>query len=127
MITKIPSKKLEFCEQDESFVKQLAKDIGCHYSKANPRTYSLTKYSSAIQGEMGVFAWVHKQENNYFWVATRKIWIEAARIKAASGRRKNQPSCLRRDNHHADDSVSFDMRDDYNRTIGSLKLVHKMR
>ncbi len=118
---------MEFGEQDESFIKQLAKDIGCHYSKANPRTYSLSKFKSAIQGETGVFAWVHKEENNYFWVATRKIWIEAARAKAGAGRKKSKPSCLPRDNQHADDSVSFDTRDNYDKTVSSLKMVHKMR
>lgn len=53
---KIPTKKLDFDEKDETFVKQLAKDIGCYYSKANPRTYSLTRHDSPVQGEMGVFA-----------------------------------------------------------------------
>ena len=124
---KAPTKKMEFGEQDESFIKQLAKDIGCHYSKANPRTYCLNKFNSAIQGEMGVFAWVHKEENDYFWVATRKIWIEAARDKANAGRKISRTSYLPRDFQHADDSVSFDTKDNYDNTVSSLKLVHKMR
>jgi len=65
MITKMPTKKIEFGEQDENFVKKLAQDIGCYYCKANQRTYSLNKYKSKIQGKMGVFAWVHKEDDDY--------------------------------------------------------------
>jgi hypothetical protein len=124
---KMPTKKMEFGDQDESFIKQLAKDIGCHYSKANPRTYSLNKTDSDVHGEMNVFAWVHKEESNYFWVATRKIWIEAARDKANAGRKSSKPSCLPRNNQHQDDSVCLDARDNYDKTVSSLKMVHKMR
>jgi hypothetical protein len=127
MITKLPTKKMDFIEKDESFVKQLAKDIGCHFSKTNPRTYSLNKFVSAVQGEMGVFAWVHKENDNYFWVATRKIWIEAARAGTGIGRAKRKPSCLPRNTMHADDSVSFDTRENYDKTVGSLKMILKMR
>jgi hypothetical protein len=127
MTIKLPTKKMEFGDQDEGFVKQLAKDIGCHYSKANPRTYSLNKFNSDIQGEMGVFAWVHKEEKDYFWVATRKIWIEAARAKDNAGKKKSTASCFPRDNQLADDSVVFDSRGNYEKTVSSLKLVHKMR
>jgi len=127
MTIKIPSRKIEFGIEDETFVKQLAKDIGCHYCKANPRTYSLNKFSSEVQGEMGVFAWVHKEEKDYFWVATRKIWIEAARAKANAGRKISQTSFVPRNNQHADDSVSLDARDNYENTVSSLKLVHNMR
>ena len=118
---------MEFGEQDESFIKQLAKDVGCHYRKANPRTYSLNKFKSDIQGEMGVFAWVHKEENDYFWVATRKIWMEAAKAKALSRRKASKPSCFPRDIQHADDSVSFDTKDNYEKTVSSLRLMNKMR
>lgn len=127
MIMKMPTKKMEFGENDENFIKRLAGDIGCHYIKANPRTYSLNRFASAIQGKMGVFAWVHKEADNYFWVATRKIWIEAARAKANAGRKKTRPSVLPRDIQHADDSVSFDARSNYDKTVSSLKLIHKMR
>jgi hypothetical protein len=127
MTYKMPTKKMEFGEQDESFIKQLAKDIGCHYAKANSRTYSLNKTTSDVHGEMNVFAWVHKEENNYFWVSTRKIWIEDARAKASAGRKNSKAQCLPRDNSHQDDSVSFDTRDNYDNTVSSLKLIHKMR
>jgi hypothetical protein len=127
MIVKTPMKKIIFDEHDEDFVKQLAKDIGCHYCKANERTYSLNKFASAVQGEMGVFAWVHKEENDYFWVATRKIWVEAAKAKALAGRKKKTISCFSRDTQHADDSVSYDTKNDYQKTISSLKLINKMR
>ena len=118
---------MEFGEADEIFVKQLARDIGCHYNKLNPRTYSLTRVNSAVNGEMGVFAWVHKEENDYFWVATRKIWMEQAKAKAIAGRRASKAECFPRDFQHADDSVSFDTRDSYDKTVSSLKLINKMR
>jgi len=134
MPIKMPTRKIEFVEQDENFVKQLAADIGCYYSKANPRTYSLTKNPSSVQGEIGAdpgrqvaFAWVHKEDNNYFWVATRKTWIEAARVKDDAGRKKSAAPCFGRNTQHQDDSVSFDMRGNYDKTINSLKLVHNMR
>jgi hypothetical protein len=127
MVTKTPTRKMVFDEQDESFIKQLAKDVGCHYCKANERTYSLNKLDSAVHGEMGVFAWVHKEDTDYFWVATRKIWVEAARAKALAGRKKSTISCFSRDTQHADDSVIFDTRDNYEKTVNSLKLINKMR
>ena len=118
---------MEFGEQDESFIKQLAKDVGCHYCKANVRTYSLNKFNSDIHGEMGVFAWVHKEEQDYYWVATRKIWIEEARAKANAGRKVSRTSFLPRDTQHADDSVSIDTKDSYEKTVSSLRLINKMR
>jgi hypothetical protein len=127
LANKTPSKKIEFGEMDESFIKQLALDIGCHYVKANPRTYSLNKTDSSVHGEMNVFAWVHKEESNYFWVSTRKIWIEAAKAEASSTRKRAGGSLFPRDNQHADDSVVFDTRTNYDKTVNSLKLVHKMR
>jgi hypothetical protein len=127
MTVKAPTKKMEFGEQDESFIKQLAKDIGCHYYKANERTYSLNKFNSDIHGEMGVFAWVHKEENDYYWVATRKIWIEEAKAKANAGRKISRTGCLPRDIQHAEDSVSFDTKDNYQNTVSSLRLINKMR
>ena len=127
MTTKTPVRKMEFGEQDESFIKQLAKDIGCHYIKANPRTYSLNKFKTTVQGEMGVFAWVHKEEDNYFWVATRKVWVEEARAKANAGRKRYGLAGFPRNTQHADDSVVFDTKDNYINTIISLKLISKMR
>jgi hypothetical protein len=126
MTEKMPTKKMVFELNDEVFVKQLAHDIGCHFSKANPHTYSLTRSLSAIQGEMGAFAWVHKESENYFWVATRKIWIEKARSAANTNRRRSRASCLPMNTHRADDSVSFDTRANYDKTVSSLKLIHKM-
>lgn len=120
-------KKVEFVEQDENFIKQLAKDIGCHYCKANDRTYSLNKNSSGIHGEMGVFAWVHKEEKDYFWVATRKTWIEQAMAKANAGKKTLKMGCFPRDSQHAEDSVSFDTKDSYQKTVSSLRLINKMR
>ena len=125
---------MEFVEQDEDFVKQLAADIGCYYNKANARTYSLTKNPASAEAETGAdlgrqvaFAWVHKEDNNYFWVATRKIWIEAARVQDDAGRKNSAAPCFGRNTQHQDDSVSFDMRGNYDKTVTSLKLVHKMR
>ena len=114
-------------EEDEEFVKKLAKDVGCHYSKANIRTYNLNKHSSDVQSEMGVFAWVHKEEKDYFWVATRKIWVEQARAKALSGRIKSRTNCFSRDTQHAEDSVCFNMKDDYQKTVRALSMINKMR
>ncbi len=76
MLTNNKTKTIEFGEQDKDFIRQLAKDVGCHYYKANERTYNLNKCNSDIRSEMGVFAWVHKEAEDYFWVATRKIWVE---------------------------------------------------
>jgi hypothetical protein len=126
MIVKKPTRKISFSEQDEDFVKQLARDIGCHYSKANEHTYSLNKSSSGVHGEMGAFAWVHKEEKDYFWVATRKIWIEQARAKADAGKKALKIGCLPRDAQHAEDSVCFDTRDNYQKTVSSLRLINKM-
>ena len=78
MIARQSRRTVAFSEQDEDFIKKLAGDIGCYYSKANERTYNLNKYKSNIQGEMGIFAWVHKEEKDYYWVRTRKIWVEEA-------------------------------------------------
>ena len=127
MTTKQPSRTLEFFEQDEGFIKQLAKDIGCHYSKANERTFNLKKYRSDIKGKMGVFAWVHKEDNKYFWVATRKIWVEEAKSKLLTGRRKLGINCFPKDIQHADDSVCFNTKDDYINTVRVLGFINKSR
>jgi hypothetical protein len=125
MVNKKPRRTMEFSECDEDFVKKLAGDIGCHYSKANDRTYSLHKAASNSASGMGVFAWVHKEEADYFWVATRKVWVEEARAKAMTARRKSRPNYFPRDTQHAEDSVSFDTKDDYLNTVKVLSLINK--
>ena len=125
MVNKKPRKTMEFSEQDEVFIKNLAKNIGCHYSKANERTYNLNKSSSDIPSEMGVFAWIHKEEKNCFWVATRKIWVEEAKAKVLAGRKKAGINCFPRDTQHAEDSVCFNMKDDYEKTVKALSLINK--
>jgi hypothetical protein len=60
-------------------------------------------------------------------VATRKIWIQAAKAEDISDRKKAGGSVFPRDNQLADDSVVFDTRSNYDKTVSSLKLVHKMR
>ena len=127
MENKKPRRTLEFSEHDETFVRKLAGDIGCHYSKANERTYSLHKAALDSASGMGVFAWVHKEEADYFWVATRKVWVEQARAKALTARKKSRPNYFPRDNQHADDSVSFNMKDDYENTVKVLSLVNQSR
>jgi hypothetical protein len=125
MNDKKPRRTMEFGEQDEDFIKKLAGDIGCYYSKANDRTYNLNKYKSGIQGEMGVFAWVHKEEKDYFWIATRKVWVEEAKAKALAGRKRTGVNCFPRDNQHAEDSVCFSTKDDYQKTVRVLSLIKK--
>ena len=125
MIDRKPRKTIEFGEEDEEFVKKLAKDVGCHYSKANIRTYNLNKFASDVQGEMGVFAWVHKEDHDYFWVATRKVWVEEAKAQSMAKRNKPGINCFPRDTQHADDSVCFDARDDYLKTVRVLHLINK--
>jgi hypothetical protein len=124
MIAKQPRRTIEFNEQDEDFIKKLAGDIGCHYTKANGRTYNLNKNASCTQGEMSVFAWVHKEERDYFWVATRKIWVEAAKSKVLAGRKQSGINIFPRDNQLAEDSVCLDTRDDYSRTVQVLSLIN---
>ena len=125
MIAKQPRRTIEFGEQDKDFIKKLAVDIGCHYSKANERTYNLNKFKSDIQGEMGVFAWVHKEDSDYFWVATRKIWVEQAKAKALAGKKMSGINCFPRDTQHTEDSICFDMKDDYQKTVRALSLINK--
>jgi hypothetical protein len=126
MIVKKPRRTMEFGEHDEDFIKKLAGDIGCHYSKANERTYNLNKFDSNVQSEMGVFAWVHKEDLDYFWVATRKIWVEEAKARATAGRKKQGTNCFPRDNQHAEDSVCFDIKVDYDKAVEALRLINKL-
>jgi hypothetical protein len=74
---------------------------------------------------MGVFAWVHKEEEDYFWVATRKIWVEAARAKVMASRKMSGLNCFPRDIQHAEDSVCFYIKDDYQKTVRVLSLIKK--
>jgi hypothetical protein len=125
MIDKKPRRTMEFGEQDEDFIKKLAGDIGCHYSKANDHTYNLNKFKSDINGEMGIFAWVHKEDRDYFWVATRKIWVEEAKAMALAGRKRSGTNDIPRDTQRAEDSVCFNMKDDYQKTVRALSLINK--
>ncbi len=127
MPAKNKTKTIEFGEQDEGFIKQLAKEIGCHYFKANERTYNLNKFDSNVHREMGVFAWIHKEENDCFWISTRKTWVEEAKAKVLTGRKASGINCFPRDIHHAEDSVSFDTKDGYQKTVSVLKLIKKIR
>ena len=127
MITKNRAKTIEFVDQDEGFIKKLAKDIGCHYFKANERTYNLNKFASDIHSKMGVFALVHKEDNDCFWISTRKIWVEEAKARARAGRKATGINCFIRDTQHAEDSVSFDTKDGYRKTVGALRLINKVR
>jgi hypothetical protein len=120
MPAKTQIKKMEFEKEDEDFIKQLAKDVGCYYSRANKRTYNLNKFDSEIQSEMGVFAWVHKESDDSFWVSTRKIWVEEARAKVLAGRKATRINCFSRDTQRAGDSISLD-------TVSVLTLVKKLR
>lgn len=116
-------KKIGFVDEDEGFIKKLAKAIGCYYSKANERTYNLNRYASDIPSKMGVFAWVHKEGHEYFWVSTRKVWVNEARIKAMASRKTRGTNCFTRDTQQADDSVSFNTQDDYEKTVSVLKMI----
>jgi hypothetical protein len=125
MIQKKPRMSMVFMERDEGFVKILARDVGCHYSKANERTFNLKKYKSDVQGKMGIFAWVHKAADENFWVATRKIWVEETKAKILSGRKKSGINCFPKDIQHAEDSVCFDTKEDYLKTVRVLSLISK--
>ncbi len=123
MIAKKPTRTIEFTDQDEDFIRQLSGDIGCFYRKASERTYSLNKCDSDIHGEMGVFAWVHKESEDYFWVTTRKVWVEEAKASALAVGRALGISCFPRDAQHGD-SVCFDTRDSYQNAVRALKLIN---
>jgi hypothetical protein len=125
MIVKQPRRTMEFGEQDEDFIKKLAGDIGCHYNKASDRTYNLNTFNTEIQGERGIFAWVHKEDSDFFWVATRKVWVEQAKAKAMAGRKMSGINCFPRDKQHAEDSVCFNIKDDYQKTVRVLSLINK--
>ncbi|MFC1872139.1 hypothetical protein ACFLYV_00245 [Chloroflexota bacterium] len=125
MTIKKPSKMTNFVECDEEFVRRLAKDIGCNYFKANERTFNLNQNNSDIPEANNIFAWVHKESHDYFWVATRKIWVEKAKAAQLLLRKKVGSSSF----PHYDkqgDGVCLNARDDYNKTVRALKLINKM-
>jgi hypothetical protein len=117
--------KMGFVDEDEGFIQKLAKAIGCYYSKANERTYNLNRFASDIPSKMGVFAWVHKEGNECFWISTRKIWVEEAKAKALARKQKPCLNCFPRDNEHAEDSVCFDMKNDYDKAVRALILINQ--
>lgn len=117
------TKTIEFGAQDEDFIKRLAEDIGCHYHQANERTYNLNNFCLDTHSELGAFAWVHKEDAESFWITTRKIWVEKSRTKAVLGKKASDITCLPRDIQHAADSVRFETKDDYQKTVSALKLI----
>jgi len=125
MAVKNQVKSIEFDEHDGNFIKQLAKDIGCRYSKGNELSYKLNKFDSDVNGEMGVFVWVHKQENDSLWISTRKIWVEQA--KAMAGKKASGINCFPIDHQPTEDNVIFNTKDNYLKTVSVLKQVNKMR
>ena len=120
-------KTLEFNIGDEAFIKQLSKDIGCYYSMANEHTYNLNKNNTDVQSERGVFAWVHKENDDTFWISTRKTWVDEARGQVLASRKSSGINCFPRDTKRAADSVSFDTKENYFKTVSVLKLINKMR
>jgi len=126
MVAKKPTRTMEFIDQDEGFIRQLSGDIGCYYHKANGRTYSLNKCDSDIHGEMAVFAWVHKESADYFWVTTRRAWMEEAKTSTLAGGRTSAMTCFPRDAQDGD-SVCLDTRDGYQKMVSALKLINKVR
>ena len=126
MLAKNQTIRMEFTEEDEGFIKKLAKAVGCYYSKANERTYNLKRRNSDIQYEMGVFAWVHKDGADSFWISTRKGWVEEAREKVLSGRNSAGTNCFPRYTQRAGDSISLGTKDDYQKTVSVLTLVKKL-
>lgn len=127
MPVKSKMKITEFVEQDESFIKQLAKDIGCHYCKANECTYNLNRFDTDVHSERGVFAWVHKEETDCFRISTRKIWVEEAKAKVLADGKASGMNCFPRDTQRAEDSISFDTQDGYQKTVGVLRLINEFR
>jgi len=126
MLAKSVFKKIVFVDDDEGFIIKLAQAIGCYYSKANERTYTLKRFASDIPSKMGAFAWIHKEKTDCFWVSTRKIWVEKAKVKVLAGRKASGINCFPRDIQHAEDSVSFDTKVGYHKAVSVLKMINKM-
>lgn len=127
MLAKKPQRTIEFAQEDEVFLKKLAGDIGCYCSKVNERTYSLNKLKTGVQGKRGAFAWVHKESHDYFWVSTRKVWVDQAKLKALAGKNAAIVNSFPRDIQQAEDSVCFDTRADYSNAVTVLGLIKKIR
>ena len=126
MIVKKPARTMEFTVQDEDFIRQLSRDIDCYYCRANERTYNLNKCNSGIRSEMGVFAWVHKEAEAYFWVATRKVWVEEAKTRALDGGKALGITCFPKDAQDGD-SVCLDAKNGYQQTVRALRLINQVR
>ena len=109
-------KSLEFIEQDEEFIKQIAKDVGCHYCKTNKLTFYLSTLNTATPSKASIFAWVHKGDKESFWVATRKSWLDKARNASNS---THFPLDIQ-----DSDTISFDTAENYDDTIRVLKLLN---
>ncbi len=125
MIAKQPARTLVFEEQDEKLVSKLAADVGCHYSKANDRTFNLNRSGGTGQRQKGVFAWVHKEEKNCLWVSTRIIWVEQARTMVLAASNKSGLNCFPKQDRHAEDSLSLDLNQDYDKKVRLLTLINK--
>ena len=109
-------KSVEFIEQDENFIKQISKDVGCHYYKTNKLTFNLSTFDTTKPGKISVFAWVHKEEEGNFWVTTRKSWLDEARNIS---RKTHFPK-----NTQDGDCISFGIKDNYRDTVKVLQLLN---
>ena len=118
---------IAFDERDEDFIRQLARDIGCQYTKTNPRTYNLTNFGSDSQPEASAFAWVHKENKTSFWVSTRKNWLEQAKAMVNAGTNKSDINMFPRTTQHTEDSVCLNATDDYEKTVAVLSLIRDSR
>lgn len=127
MIVKKPIRTIGFVEQDETFIKKLAQDIGCCYCKANEHTYKLNRSDSDDSSRISVFAWVHKEKDNHFWVTTRRVWVEEAKTRAiVACEEASQIACFPRDYDRHADSICLDTKDNYEGTVRALKLINQV-
>jgi hypothetical protein len=115
MKTEKQNKKVAFIEKDEEFIRKMADDIGCGFLKSNALTYGLGN-PTALPSNFSAFAWVHKEEDDNFWVATRKLWMDEV-ISKSSG--MYFPF-----NAKDDDCVCFDTKYKYQETVKILKLIN---
>lgn len=110
-------KKIEFVEQDEAFIQKMSGDVGCYFRKANELTYILNTFKTEIPGKMGVFAWVHKEQDKTYWVSTRKLWLDEIKVKLTGIWRPRSAGNV--------DCVYFDTKEGYQATVKILKLLNK--
>ena len=75
---------------------------------------------------MGVFAWVHKEAEDHFWVTTRKAWVEEVQSRALEGGKASGIACFPRDSQDGD-SVCLDARNSYQKTVRALRLINQVR